>query len=94
MANTNHIAGLGWSLLISAYRSCIPVYILPGPPPTPESFISIIGNSYIDWAFVPPVVIDELGKRPELLDVAASQRKYLFFTGSSVYGFTKAVSMM
>jgi thioester reductase-like protein len=60
------------------------VYALPGPPPTTESFISAVSNTHIDWAFVPPVVVDELGKRPDLLDVVASQLKYLFFTGGSV----------
>jgi thioester reductase-like protein len=60
------------------------VYALPGPPPTTESFISAITNTDLDWAFVPPVVIDELGKRPDLLDVVASRLKYLFFTGGSV----------
>jgi thioester reductase-like protein/acyl carrier protein len=84
MANTTQIAGLAYSLLISTYHASIPVYTLPGPPPTTKSFISAISNTGIDWAFVPPVVIDELGKRPDLLNVVASRLKYLFFTGGSV----------
>ncbi|KAF2203122.1 ochratoxin A non-ribosomal peptide synthetase [Delitschia confertaspora ATCC 74209] len=79
-----HIAGLAYSLLISAYHGSIPVYPLPGPPPTVESFISAINNTNIDWAFVPPVVIDELGKNPDHLSTVAARLKYLFFTGGSV----------
>ncbi|KAH7092027.1 ochratoxin A non-ribosomal peptide synthetase [Paraphoma chrysanthemicola] len=79
-----HIAGLAYSLLVSAYHDSTPVYPLPGPPPTTESFISAINNTDIDWAFVPPVIIDELGKQPRLLDVVARRLKYIFFTGGSV----------
>lgn len=60
------------------------MYALPGPPPTTESFISAISNTEVDWAFVPPVVIDEIGKDSGLLDKVASRLKYLFFTGGSV----------
>jgi thioester reductase-like protein len=38
----------------------------------------------VDWAFVPPVVIDEIGKHADLLDRLAARVKYLFFTGGAV----------
>ncbi|KAF2811621.1 putative NRPS-like enzyme [Mytilinidion resinicola] len=79
-----HVAGIGFSLIVPAFNSSIPVYPLPGPPPTTAAFIEAIQNATIDWAFLPPVVIDELGKDPALLEAVASKLKYLYYTGGSV----------
>lgn len=79
-----HIAGLGFSLISPAFHGGIPVYPLPTAPPTTESLMKAIQSTEIDWAFVPPVVIDDLGKDPALLDIAASRIKYVFYTGGSV----------
>ncbi|KAF2491843.1 putative NRPS-like enzyme [Lophium mytilinum] len=70
-----HVAGIGFSLIVPAFNSSVPVYPLPGPPPTTAAFIDAINNAVIDWAFLPPVVIDELGKDPELLEAVASKLK-------------------
>lgn len=71
-------------MIIAAYHGSIPVYTLPGPPPNAESLVDAITSTEVDWAFVPPVVIDEFSRRADLLDVLASKLRYLFFTGGSV----------
>jgi thioester reductase-like protein/acyl carrier protein len=49
-----------------------------------EAFIAAICTTEVDWAFVPPVVIDALAESPDLLATVQSRLKYLFFTGGSV----------
>lgn len=46
--------------------------------------LEAISNTKVDWACVSPVVVDELGKRIDLLEVAASRLKYIFYAGGSV----------
>lgn len=38
----------------------------------------------VDWAFLPPVLIDELGKNIPSLEFVASKIKYIYFTGGAV----------
>jgi hypothetical protein len=46
------IAGLVFSLIISAHHGSAPVYTLPGPPPNAESLIEALKYTEIDQAFV------------------------------------------
>lgn len=46
--------------------------------------LEVISHTDVDWACVSPVVVDELGKRSDLLDVAASRLKYVVYAGGSV----------
>jgi thioester reductase-like protein len=59
----------------------VPVYTLPGVPPTTEAFVEAVSNADVDWALVPPVFIDELGKNPDLLNAVAPRLKHIFFAG-------------
>jgi thioester reductase-like protein len=59
----------------------VPVYTLPGVPPTTEAFIEAVSNADVDWALVAPVLIDELGKNPDLLEAVAPHLKHIFFAG-------------
>ncbi|KAF3042114.1 putative secondary metabolism biosynthetic enzyme [Didymella heteroderae] len=79
-----HIAGVGLGLILALFHGYITAYPLPGPPPTTEALLTAISNTDIDWACVSPVVVDELGKREDLLNAAASRLKYIFYAGGSV----------
>ncbi|EFQ93029.1 hypothetical protein PTT_09722 [Pyrenophora teres f. teres 0-1] len=78
-----HGAGVTFTCFVALYFGMVPVYMLPGPPPTTEDMVHAISHTDVDWAFLPPVFIDELGKRPDLLDVAASRLKYIAFGGGA-----------
>ncbi|KAJ4341537.1 hypothetical protein N0V95_007183 [Ascochyta clinopodiicola] len=78
------VAGVGMALVMALFHGLVPVYPIPGPPPTTEAFIDAISNTDVDWALVSPVVIDELGKRQDLIRVAASRLKYISYAGGSV----------
>ena len=60
------------------------MFALPSTPPTTESFLEAINSTDVDWSFVPPVVIDDMGKQPELLEKLAGRSNHLFFTGGAV----------
>ncbi|KAG9383316.1 AMP dependent ligase/synthetase [Pyrenophora tritici-repentis] len=45
--------------------------------------VQAISHADVDWAFLPPAFVDELGKRPDLLDVAAIRLKYIAFGGGA-----------
>ncbi|KAE9380743.1 putative NRPS-like enzyme [Stipitochalara longipes BDJ] len=79
-----HIAGIGFSLVIPTFFGNIPVFPLPAGPPTIESFIGAVKNGDLDWAFLPPVVIDDLSKDPTLLELVSSKLKYLYYVGGSL----------
>lgn len=71
-------------MIIPSFHDCVPVYPLPSAPPTTAGFLEALKNTAIDWGFLPPVLIDELGKDPKSLDFVASKIKYLYFTGGAV----------
>lgn len=82
-----HIAGLAFTLLLPAFYHSIPVYPTVGTPPGLDVFLGALAVTPqpIDWAFVSPVVVDEIGKDPRVLQtVKNSKLKHLFFTGGSV----------
>jgi thioester reductase-like protein len=53
-------------------------------PPTTQGLIEVLNNIDLDWAFLAPVIIDELSKDQASLDVVVSRLQYLFYTGGSV----------
>jgi thioester reductase-like protein len=82
-----HIAGLAFTLLFPAFYHSIPVYPTVGTPPGVDVFLGALGvtPNPIDWAFVSPVVVDEIGKDPRVLQTLKNSKlKHLFFTGGSV----------
>lgn len=79
-----HFAGLYFSLLMPPYHGCVPVYPLPGPPPTTNGFLTAIESTDVDWAMVPPVVLSEIGHDPQLLDRLEARLKYISFAGGAV----------
>ncbi|KAF3033927.1 hypothetical protein E8E11_002458 [Didymella keratinophila] len=79
-----HIAGVGLGLILALFHGYVTAYPLPGPPPTTEALLEAISNTEVGWACVSPVVLDELGKRIDLLEVAASRLKYIFYAEGSV----------
>ena len=81
-----HIAGLAFTLLFPAFYHSIPVYPTVGTPPGLEVFLGALDVTPkpVDWAFVSPVVVDEIGKDPRILKTVSSKLSHLFFTGGSV----------
>ncbi|KAH6696768.1 putative NRPS-like enzyme [Leptodontidium sp. MPI-SDFR-AT-0119] len=79
-----HVVGIGFQLIIPTFYGCVPVYPLPSAPPTTEGLLQALNNTSVDWAFIPPVLIDELGKHTPSLDFVASKLKYIYFTGGAV----------
>ena len=79
-----HIAGLAFTLLVPALYGSIPVYPTAGTPPTLDVFLGALNVTSIDWAFLSPVVVDEIGKDPTVLEIVTSKLDHLFFTGGSV----------
>jgi hypothetical protein len=79
------VAGLSYSLLVSAHFHSVPIYPLPGPPPSLPAIVEAIqNNNDMTWGIFPPVAIDDLGKNPELLDIVSDRLEYIFYTGGSV----------
>ena len=56
------VVGIGFQLIIPTFYGCVPIYPLPFAPPTTEGFLEALNHTSVDWAFLPPVLIDELGK--------------------------------
>ncbi|KAG4420085.1 hypothetical protein IFR04_006744 [Cadophora malorum] len=79
-----HVVGIGFQLIIPTFYGCVPIYPLPFAPPTTEGFLEALNHTSVDWAFLPPVLIDELGKNIPSLDFVASKLKYIYFTGGAV----------
>jgi thioester reductase-like protein/acyl-CoA synthetase (AMP-forming)/AMP-acid ligase II len=79
-----HIAGLAFTLLFPACYNSVPVYPTAGTPPGLEVFLGALDVTPIDWAFVSPVVVDEIGKDPDVLETVARKLNHIFFTGGSV----------
>lgn len=81
---TFQIAGIGFGLITSSFSKSIPILPLPGKPPTTEGLLEAVKHAKADWAFVLPVIIDELGRDSLALDLVASKLKYLCYTGGSL----------
>lgn len=81
-----HIAGLAFTVLFPAYYDSVPVYPTAGAPPGLDVFLEALDATPIDWAFVSPVVVDEIGKDSRISRIVSSKlkHKYIFFTGGSV----------
>ena len=78
------LTGLAFCLIVSSYYGSVPVFALASTPPTTESFLEAINSTDVDWSFVPPVVIDDMGKSSELLEKLNGKSTHLFFTGGAV----------
>jgi thioester reductase-like protein/acyl-coenzyme A synthetase/AMP-(fatty) acid ligase/aryl carrier-like protein len=79
-----HIAGLVFTLIFPALYESIPVYPIAGALPTLDVFLGAVTSTTLDWAFLSPVAIDEIGRDPVALETVSQKLKYLFFSGGSV----------
>ena len=79
-----HIAGLAFTVLFPAYYGSIPIYPIAGPPPGLEVFLGALSATRADWAFVSPVIVNQIGRAPDVLSKVASKLDRLFYTGGSV----------
>jgi len=79
-----HIAGFTLAIIFPAMYGCVPVYPIAGIPPTLNSFLDALRSTSFDWTFLSPVVIDEIGRDPKILEYVAQKLDYLLFSGGSV----------
>ncbi|EED15544.1 NRPS-like enzyme, putative [Talaromyces stipitatus ATCC 10500] len=79
-----HIAGIGWGFILPFFSNSIPLFPLPGKPPSTEGFLSAVKHGEFHWAFLLPVILEELSKDTQALDLVASKLQYLFYTGGSL----------
>ncbi|EPS36265.1 hypothetical protein H072_10357 [Dactylellina haptotyla CBS 200.50] len=79
-----HAAGLVFSLLVTSFWNNIPVFPPPAAPPVTSVFIDTAKNTEIDWAFLSPVIVDEVAQNPSYLDLVSKRIKYSIFGGGSV----------
>jgi aryl carrier-like protein len=84
MLTLTKVAGLGFTLIVSMFQGCIPVYPLASAPPTTQGLMEAITNTKVDFAFVAHVMVDEIGKDAAMLNMVASRLKYIYYTGGSV----------
>lgn len=81
-----HIAGLVFTLIFPALYESIPVYPAAGVLPTLNVILGEVTSTSLDWAFLSPVAIDEIGRDPVALTTVSERLKYkyLFFSGGSI----------
>ncbi|KAL2821419.1 hypothetical protein BDW59DRAFT_109738 [Aspergillus cavernicola] len=79
-----HIAGIGWGLVLPMFSNSVPILPLPGRPPSTDAFIDAVKYGSFDWAFLLPVIIDEISKDAASLDLITSKLQYLFYTGGAL----------
>lgn len=71
--------------MVSATTKSIPVYPIAGPPPSLSAIVSAVKNCpELDWAFIAPSLVNELGQSPDALREMASNIDYVMFAGGSV----------
>ncbi|KAL4905238.1 hypothetical protein BDW74DRAFT_185288 [Aspergillus multicolor] len=88
-----HIAGIGYALVAAMYNSNIPVFPLPTRPPSAEYLVQAVQHGKFTWAFLLPVMADELSHDPAALTLVAKHLQYLFYTGGALPNATgKTVS--
>jgi len=78
------MAGMFFTAWLALHCAIVPICPLPNIPPTVQDLPEVIHHTDIDWAFLAPSMIEEIGKTPDLLDVVASRLRQLFFAGGSV----------
>lgn len=78
------IAGIGFGLITASFSQSVPVLPLPGKPPTTEGFLEAVAHADADWAFVLPVMIDDLSRDSAALELVSSKLQYLCYTGGSL----------
>lgn len=71
-------------MILPLYADNIPVLPLPGRPPSTDALLEALRYGRLDWAFLPPVIIDDVSKDAEALKLVASRLKYLFYVGGAL----------
>ncbi|KAE9975303.1 hypothetical protein BLS_002673 [Venturia inaequalis] len=79
------IAGIMNGVMVSTITKSIPVYPIAGPPPSLSAIVSAVKNCpELDWAFIAPSLVNELGQSPDALRDVASRIDFIMFAGGSV----------
>lgn len=66
------------------FSDSVPVLPLPGRPPSTDAFIEALKYGDFKWAFLLPVIIDQLSQDSDALDLVAKKLQYLFYTGGAL----------
>lgn len=71
--------------MVSATMKSIPVYPISGPPPSLSAVVNAIKNCpELNWAFIAPSLVNELGQSSDALKEMASRLDCVMFAGGSV----------
>ncbi|KAJ5654744.1 hypothetical protein N7490_001747 [Penicillium lividum] len=81
---SRQIAGTVWGLVLPLFSDSIPVLPLPTQPPSTDGFKNAVRYGHFDWAFVVPMIIEELTDDADALSLIATKLNYLFFTGGAL----------
>lgn len=66
------------------FSESIPVFPLPTKPPTTEGFLEAVRHADFDWAFLLPIILDELSRDSAALEMVSTKLQYLYYTGGSL----------
>ncbi|KAK6530174.1 hypothetical protein TWF694_003541 [Orbilia ellipsospora] len=79
-----HAAGVVFCFILPPLCEMIPVYPPPAAPPVTSIFVDTVKHVDVDWAFLSPVIVDDLGKDKSLLDLVAPKLDFIIFGGGAL----------
>ncbi|KAL2812311.1 putative NRPS-like enzyme [Aspergillus granulosus] len=82
--DVSQMAGIGVGFVIAVYSKNIPVWPLPGRPPSTDTLVEAIKYGTFTWAYLLPVILDGLGKDPDALNFVANNLKFLLYAGGAL----------
>lgn len=77
------MAGLAFTLFVPIFHDNVPIYPLPGPPPTLQSLVEAVGNTDVNWVLVAPVMLHSMAQDPQALAVLSEKVEKLIYIGGS-----------
>ncbi|OJJ46414.1 hypothetical protein ASPZODRAFT_16181 [Penicilliopsis zonata CBS 506.65] len=79
-----HIAGVGWGIVLPLFADSVPVLPLPSRPPSTDGFLEAVRYGSFSWAFLLPLMVEELSRDPEALQLVCTKLTHLFYTGGAL----------
>jgi thioester reductase-like protein/acyl-coenzyme A synthetase/AMP-(fatty) acid ligase/aryl carrier-like protein len=79
-----HMGGVVLNVYVPLYLGAMPVHPLPNAPPTVDSLVQACRHANIEFAAVAPVVVDDLGNSPVLLEEISRKLQFIIYSGGPV----------
>jgi aryl carrier-like protein len=83
-SNYLQAGGLSISLLFPIFYRVVIIFPLPTAIPSAQHLVDALKHISIDYAFLIPPVVEEIGQSPELLDLVSRNVTQIFFAGGDV----------